>query len=173
MPIHASVVVFITMKNENNSFTHENSKQFITITSATIVDKKDSTDEFNSEIIPFNTVYLMFNTTITRDLKTSEATDVDYLKQEVSYNTSKNPFQANTHPFTDLNRIANEISATTSSIHNNRTKQNDNDNEQKQNIKSEHDLEKKRSKKIKKETEKENHINIKIMIAMTLNKHLT
>ncbi|CAG8760573.1 3218_t:CDS:1, partial [Gigaspora rosea] len=52
----------------------ENLEQFITIASATIVDKKDSTDEFNSEIIPFNTLYLIFNATVTRDLKTSGET---------------------------------------------------------------------------------------------------
>ncbi|RIB04591.1 hypothetical protein C2G38_2221958 [Gigaspora rosea] len=217
----------------------ENLEQFITIASATIVDKKDSTDEFNSEIIPFNTLYLIFNATVTRDLKTSgetihfrvetckynsctrncdihipitiyypiqcsrfnhlrtnlkigkllmisgflyiikstvtiiEAMDVDYLKQEISYNTSKNLFQTNTHPFIDLNRIADEISAMTLSIHNNKTKQNDDDNEQKQNIKTEYDPGKEKVKEIKKETEKENRINIKIIITMILNKRLT
>ncbi|CAG8719414.1 22240_t:CDS:1, partial [Gigaspora rosea] len=56
------------------------------------------------------------------------ATNVNYLKQEISYNTSKNSVQTNTHPFTDLNRIADEISAMTSSIHNDRTKQDDDNN---------------------------------------------
>lgn len=225
MPIHASIVVFITTKNENNSFTQgtaqyqpsehtfttihwkrfdstdssktdfsvgdivsiagkfvvENSEQFITIASATVVDKKDSKDEFDAELIPLNTPHVMLNVTVTRDLKTSgdtihfgvetreynsctgnhdihmpitvfypvqrsrfnhlranlkinkplmvsgflhiikstvtmvEATDVDYLKQEVNYNITKNPLQTTTKTFTDLDRIADEIHATTSS----------------------------------------------------------
>ncbi|RIB18644.1 hypothetical protein C2G38_2184009 [Gigaspora rosea] len=166
MPIHASVVVFITTKNENNSFIHgmaqyqssenvfstihwkrfdssdksdnnfsvgyivsitgkfviKNSDQFITITSATIVDKKDSTDEFNSEIIPFNTLHLMFNATVTHDLKTSGET--------IHFGLMK--------------------FATTSSIHNNKTNQNDDSNEQEQNIKTEHDPEKEKIEENKK-----------------------
>ncbi|RIB21038.1 hypothetical protein C2G38_2034720 [Gigaspora rosea] len=221
MPIHASIVVFITTKNENNAFTQgmaqyqssentfatvhwkrfndlkvdfsvgdivsvagkfviENSEQFITIASATIVNKENSKDEFDAQLISLNTPHVMFNVTVTRDLKTSgdtvhfgvetheynsctgnrdihmpitvfypvqrsrfnhlssnlkinkplmvsgflhlikttvimvEATDVDFLKQETNYNITKNPFQTTTHSFTNLDRIAEEIHATTS-----------------------------------------------------------
>ncbi|CAG8743236.1 12151_t:CDS:1, partial [Ambispora leptoticha] len=51
-------------------FVIENSEQYITIASATKVDKKDSSDEFNLELIPLNTPHLMFNTTVICDLNT-------------------------------------------------------------------------------------------------------
>ncbi|RIB30601.1 hypothetical protein C2G38_2152240 [Gigaspora rosea] len=172
MPIHTSVVVFITTKNENNSFIYgdivsiagkfviENSEQFITIALATVVDKKDSTDEFNSEIIPF---HLIFNATVARDLKTSSET-IHFGVETREYNSCTQCWALDQ---------TDEISTTISSIHNDRTKQDDDNNEQKQNIKPERDLKKEKIKEIKKKTEKENHINIKMMIAMTLNKHLT
>ncbi|RIB24979.1 hypothetical protein C2G38_2167122 [Gigaspora rosea] len=194
MLIHASVVVFITTKNENNSFTHgiaqyqpsenvfstihwkrfdssdksnnnfligdivsiagkfviENSEQFITIASATIVDKKDSTDEFNSEIITFNTIHLMFNATVTHDLKTSGET-IHFGVETREYNsyTGNHDIHISITVYYPIQRT-NKISATTSSIHNNRTKQNDNNNEQEQKIKSEHNLEKEKIEENKK-----------------------
>ncbi|RIB00618.1 hypothetical protein C2G38_2233625 [Gigaspora rosea] len=114
MPIHTSMVVFISAKNNNNSFAHgiaqyqpskntyatinwkhfdppsnfnddfsvgnivsiagkfaiENSEQYVTIASATVVDKKDSKDEFDEQSIPLNAPHLMFNAIETCDLKT-------------------------------------------------------------------------------------------------------
>ncbi|CAG8732805.1 4201_t:CDS:1 [Dentiscutata erythropus] len=44
-----------------------------------------------------------------------EAIDIDYLRQENSYNTTKNPLQTTTQAFTELDQIANEINVKTPS----------------------------------------------------------
>ncbi|CAG8671131.1 1030_t:CDS:1, partial [Gigaspora rosea] len=51
-------------------FVIENSEQYITVASVTKVDKKDSSDKFYAELIFLNTLHLMFNATVTRDLNT-------------------------------------------------------------------------------------------------------
>ncbi|RIB28075.1 hypothetical protein C2G38_2158815 [Gigaspora rosea] len=96
-------------------FVIENSEQYITVASVTKVDKKDSSDKFYAELIFLNTLHLMFNATVTRDLNTIvtmvEATDIDYLKQEINYNTTKNPNQTTPQSLSNLNKMADEINA--------------------------------------------------------------
>ncbi|CAG8777129.1 14572_t:CDS:1, partial [Racocetra fulgida] len=43
-----------------------------------------------------------------------EATDIDYLRQEINYNVTKNPYQTTPHALINLNKIADEVSTTSS-----------------------------------------------------------
>ncbi|CAG8834292.1 41846_t:CDS:2, partial [Gigaspora margarita] len=96
-------------------FVIKNSEQYIIVASATKVNKKNSSDEFSAELVPLNTSHLIFNVTVIHDLNTIvtmvEATDIDYLRQEINYNTTKNPNQAIPQSLSNLNKIANEINA--------------------------------------------------------------
>ncbi|CAG8782697.1 16825_t:CDS:2, partial [Gigaspora rosea] len=71
-------------------FVVENSEQYITVASATKVDKKDSSDEFNAELVPLNTPHLMFNATVTRDLNTIE-TENNQNTDEMYQNDNDDP----------------------------------------------------------------------------------
>ncbi|RIB23262.1 hypothetical protein C2G38_2291528 [Gigaspora rosea] len=143
--------------------------------------KKNPSNEFDTQSIPINIPHLMFNATVTQELKTSgktvhfgvetreynsytgnrdihmpvtvfypiqrnrfnhlrsnlkigkllmisgflhivkstimiEATDVDYLRQDTIYNTTKTPHQPSLPAFTDLDKIAEEINTPNPSI---------------------------------------------------------